>query len=180
MSAAQGGVLALDLSSCVGWAFGHVHAVAPTFGVWQLPYIGGEGARYVAFENELAEFMEVMRPSWIVLEAALSLQALASVSTIRVVRQQLTLRGIAYAEAYRASVPISEIDSYSVRLAMLGTGRFAKETVKREVVGYCRRQGWMVPDHNAGDACLVWGWHVGKIRGDRPASGPLFQERRVH
>lgn len=174
-----GGVLALDLASTVGWAFGHVNDLDPLYGVWRLPHFGGEGGRYVAFENELAAFIERHQPGHVILEAALSLQALAQVSTIAVTRQQLSLRAIAYMEAYRASITITEIDSRSVRLAILGVGSFAKDTVKREVVQYCRRQGWMVPDHNAGDACLTWLWHVGRMRGARPAAGPLFQERRM-
>ena len=169
-----GGILALDLSSCVGWAYGLTDSRAPRFGCWQLPHIGGEGAKYATFENELAAAIGVLCPGSLVLEASLSLQALAGVSTIAVARQQLTLRGVAYSEAYRASIPISEVSSDIVRLAILGTSRFAKNQVKYEVVRYCRAQGWKVPDHNSADACLVWQWQVNQLTGTRGVAGRLF------
>ena len=48
-----GPVMALDLSSTTGWCVGCAGALSPDFGCWLLPKAGGEGARYVAFENEL-------------------------------------------------------------------------------------------------------------------------------
>ena len=164
----------MDLSSYVGWAYGLTDSISPRFGCWQLPHIGGEGAKYATFENELAAAIDVLSPGSIVLEASLSLQALAGVSTIAVARQQLTLRGIAYSEASRASSPISEVSSDIVRLAVLGTSRFPKKQVKYEVIQYCRARGWKVPDHNAGDACLVWQWQMMQLSGTRNVAGRLF------
>lgn len=175
----SGGVLALDLSRSTGWCLGHVGQTVPAFGVWHLPSIGGEGARYAAFENVLAEAMDLWAPAAVVLEAAFSLQALANASNIAVARQQLTLRGFAYSEAWRASATISEIDSFTVRSEVLGRGRFAKETVKREVFQYCRGRGWKVPDHNAGDACLVWLWHTSRLAGLPVVAGPLFRVKSL-
>jgi Holliday junction resolvasome RuvABC endonuclease subunit len=172
-----GGVLALDLSSMVGWAYGGLDSPAPLFGCWRLPPVGGEGARYATFENELVKAMRERRPGRLVLEAALSLQALAASSNIQVTRQQLTLRGIAYAEAYRASVPICEIDSFTVRQAMIGVGRFPKGQAKIEVIRHCKGRGWNVPDDNSADACLTWAWHTTQLRGGRPVAGRLFAER---
>ena len=169
-----GGVLALDLSSYVGWAYGLADSNAPAFGVIRLPHIGGEGAKYATFENELAAFISIHQPGSLVLEASLSLQALAGVSTIAVARQQLTLRGIAYSEAYRASIPISEVSSDIVRRDVLGTSRFAPKQVKYEVIRYCRAQGWSVPDHNAGDACCVWQWQIMQLSGTRGVAGRVF------
>lgn len=175
MIGVAGGILALDLSSHCGWAYGPELARDPLFGTWHLPYPGGEGARYAAFENELAAAIVRLQPGSVVLEASLSFQALLGVSTMAVMRQQLTLRGFAYSEAWRASIPISEVSADIVRLALLGQSRFAKGKVKGEVIRYCRAQGWKVPDDNAADACLTWAWTVNQRRGIRPASGPLFQ-----
>lgn len=152
--------MALDLSSTTGWCVGRAGAPQPHFGCWLLPKEGGEGGRYAAFENELIAALARYHPAALVLEASLSLQALASSSTLSVARQQLTLRGIAYAEAYRAAIPISEVSADIVRLAMLGQSRFAKGKVKLAVVKYCREQGHDVPDHNAGDAVLTWLWQT--------------------
>jgi Holliday junction resolvasome RuvABC endonuclease subunit len=170
-----GGTLALDLASTVGWAYGGLRDANPAFGCWKLPPIGGEGARFAAFENTLAAAIEELQPSRMVCEAPMPLQALIGVSTLKVVSQQLGLRAIAYSEAYRASIPISEVSSDMVRYAILGAARFAKGKVKIEVVNYCRSRGWKVPDHNAGDAVLVWLWHKGQLSGS-PLAGPLFPD----
>lgn len=166
-----GGVLALDLSQTTGWAYGAIGDRDPAFGVWHLPHTGGEGARYAAFENELAAAMAVWAPSRLVLEAPLPLMAQTHARTAQ---QQYTLRGIAYAEGYRASAAVSEIDALTARAEVLGRGRFSKDTVKREVVRYCLRRGLRVPDHNAADAVVIWTWFTDRMAGRPAVSGPLF------
>lgn len=176
--ALPGGILALDLAGTVGWAYGAIGARDPAFGCWHLPYEGGEGARYAAFENELAAAIDRFVPARLILEAPLSFLALISRSNMRVMTQQYTLRGIAYAEGWRGAIPVTEVDSFTVRQEVLGQGRFGKDVVKREVVRYCRQRGWRVPDHNAGDACLTWEWLSRRLSGRGPVAGPLFREPR--
>ncbi len=166
-----GGTLTLDLASVVGWAYGHDEDRVPLFGTWKLPKIGGEGARYASFENELITTVETCQPRWIVLEKPLPPQAQTHA---RSAEQQYALRGMAYSTAYRNSIPISEIDAYTVRVEVLGAGR--PVDVKLAVVSYCRKRGWIVPDHNAGDACLIWQWHRQRMRG--PAQ-PTWREAEV-
>lgn len=173
---ATGGVLALDLASVVGWAYGLLTQKQPIFGTWHLPHIGGEGGRFAAFENELEAALERWQPAHMVLEKSFSLQAFAQSSSYRIMAQQISLRGFAYAEGWRTSTSISEIDAYTVRTEVLGQGRFAKDKVKREVVRWCMQHGMRVPDHNAGDAVLVWEWHRRRIMGVGPVAGPLFRE----
>lgn len=172
-----GGVLALDLSSSVGWAYGSATDDAPLFGVWHLPKDGGEGGRYAAFENELISFHDLAEPAYCILEAPLSFQALLGVSTMKVMQQQYGLRAFAFAESWRRSVPCSEVSSDIVRDAVLGQSRFKKGKVKAEVMAYCRERGWQVPDDNAADACMVWTWYTDRTNGTRPAAGPLFRAR---
>lgn len=164
--------MALDLAGTVGWAYGPVSAPAPVFGCWKLPKIGGEGARYAGFENVLIEAMTRMQPGRMVLEAPLPLMAQ---SQAKVAQQQYTLRGLAYAEAYRAGIAISEVSADLVRHDLLGRSRFNGEA-KKEVLHYCRQRGWVVPDHNAADACMVWAWYKGQVtRNGAPAPpGLLF------
>lgn len=171
----QGGILALDLSSKTGWAYGQINARSPEgWGTWYLPMIGGEGARYCAFENELAAMIATARPGRLVMEAPLTFQALLGVSNMKTMAQQLTLRGIGYSEAYRASIPCSEVSADMVRSVVLGQGRFPKGTVKSVVIAHCWAQGWKVDDDNAADAVLTWAWMCGKLRGSAPVAGRLF------
>jgi hypothetical protein len=175
-------VLALDLSGTVGWCFGREDARDPeVFGTWPLPTRVDEGERWAAFEDTLSEALERLDAERLVLEAPMRLAALAERSTLAIVGQQMTLRGCAFIEAWRAGLkrPI-EIPAEKVRKAMLGRTRFPKGTVKDEVVRACHARGWRVRDHNAGDACLTWGFHVQQMRGERPSPGPLFIRTDPH
>lgn len=172
----SGGVLSLDLAGTIGWAYGTLDDINPTCGCWVLPRKMIEGGRFVALENMLAGAVDTLRPSEIIVEASLSLQALARSSNIRITCQQLTLRGIAHMEAYRANIPISEVTSFDVRRDIIGVGRFKKGEAKDEVMAACRLFGWDVPDHNAADACLTWAWRTRRIRGEPPVAGRLFAQ----
>jgi Holliday junction resolvasome RuvABC endonuclease subunit len=167
-----GGILALDLSRWTGWAYGQIGDTTPKFGTIRLSDTLEE-ARYAAFQETVEAMLEAMQPSHLVLEAPLPLPAHNS---LMITAQQLTLRGIARMSAWRASVARSEIDVGTVRQDILGRRYFAKDQVKREVLRYCLRRGWRVPDHNAGDACLVWLWYARQRQGIRPAAGPLWAE----
>lgn len=162
--AEPGGVLALDLAGTAGWCYGDVDDIVPLFGIWRLPKVGGEGARYAAFENTLIDHLNEWRPSWIVLEEALP--PVAQTNTFSAY-QQYTLRGITLAEAYRASIPWSSVSAQLARLEVLGRAR--PDDKKEAVMAWCRHRGWLVHDHNAADACVVWEWHRRKLR--RGANG---------
>jgi Holliday junction resolvasome RuvABC endonuclease subunit len=167
-----GGTLALDLSSTVGFAYGRDGDRPTLFGDWVLPHIGGEGMRYAAFEDSLAAFIDQHAPASLVLEAPLPLPAQTA---FRSAAQQFALRGIAFAEGWRASASVSEIDALTVRAEVMGQRRFSKDIVKREVVAYCRKRGIRVSSHHQADAVLVWIWHRQRIAGLAPCAGPLWR-----
>jgi hypothetical protein len=172
----QGGVLSLDLSGHVGVCYAPLNLPRdepPAFATWHLPYVGGEGGRYAAFEDELGRTLDELEPSKLLLEAPLPLPAQTHMRTCQ---QQLTLRGIAYMEAWRASVAVFEVDALTVRGAVLGQARFSKGIAKREVVQWCRRRGWKVPTHDAADAALLWEYYRRQIAGVPKAAGPLWRE----
>lgn len=152
-------LLALDLSTQVGWAVGPIGG-RPLLGTWVLPQIGGEGARFASFENELADAMSVHEPTVVAVEAPLPLPAQ---NNAEVARQQMGLRAFVFSEAYRASAAMHEIDAYSVRLNVLGTGRFPKGKVKDAVMAWSKREGYDPPDHNAGDALVLWTYYARRL-----------------
>jgi len=180
----RGGVLTLDLASVVGWAYAPVTYLVPWFGRWflvpsadsGLPPVNFEGLRYAAFENALIPFLERTRPSALILESALPIQAMAEHSSQGIANQQLGLRAIALKEAYRYACPVSSIDTRTVRREVLGQAFFPPKQVKKIIVSACYRRGWRVPDHNAGDACMVWEWHRMRMMGIPPLAGPLWRE----
>ena len=73
----SGGVLAFDISpSIVGWAYGVLSEKLPICGFWNMPEVGGEGALYCAFSNEVYDAIEANSPSRLVIENPLSPQAM--------------------------------------------------------------------------------------------------------
>ena len=155
-----GGVLCLDLAGTVGWAYGHLTDHKPSFGVFHLRKDGGEGARYASFENEMIATLNACEPSWLVLEAPLPPMAqTAAISAY----QAYTLRGMAISEAWRASVPCSSIDAQAARLEVMGMAR--PPDVKKAVMAWCQKRGWLVQHHDAADACILWQWHKQRMRG---------------
>jgi hypothetical protein len=168
-----GGTVAFDLSGTVGWCYAPDWMAVPASGQWELPHWGGKGAKGAAFLNLLEPFMDRYQPTHMVLERVLPLPAMNNWS---VAYQQFGLGWMAWAEAYRASCAVTEIDALTVRSDIMGQRRFSKDTVKREVVAYCRRRGIKVTSHHAADAVLCWLWHRARLQGEAPVAGPLFRE----
>ena len=153
-----GGILALDLSTRCGWAYGARDADKPQFGTWILPTLGsGLGRVLAAFENQLLDAIAVHAPSLVIVEAPLPPSGQTATTTMEL---QLGLNGMAAASAYRHETDFKQAAASSVRLEVIGTGRFARGQAKAQVMAYCRSIGWDVPDDNAADAALLWRYSV--------------------
>ncbi len=158
-----GGILTYDVGISTGWAYGHSTDNEPTFGGLILPVMGGEGAKFAAFENEVAGHMDLFQPKHV--RCAVPLHHMAGDSRASV-QQQLGLRALVVCEAYRASAAYGEVDEYTARLEVLGTGRFKKGTVKPIVLAWCRKQGWSPGTHDQGDALVLWEYFRRRLRTD--------------
>lgn len=158
-----GGILTYDLGQHVGWAYGHSTDNRPEFGGLLLPKWGGEGGRFAAFENEVADHVSLFKPKHIRMAAPLHHMAGNSRESVQ---QQLGLRAIVLSEAYRGSASAGEIDEYQARLEVLGTGRFAKGEAKAAVVRWCKTQDWHPGTHDQGDALVIWEYFRRRLKTD--------------
>ena len=148
-----GGLLCFDLSGTVGFAYGHVGDLMPTFGSWHLSDSSLLGARYTSFENELIAAIERFRPRVIIMEAPLPSSAQG---TTNVARQQFGLAAYVEGEAFRARIQVREVPASTVRKEVLGKGRFASGTAKAAVMAFCKGKGWNVSDDHQADALILW------------------------
>jgi hypothetical protein len=170
------GTLALDLGyRTVGWACGLLVNRNPAFGSWSLPTVGGEGAKFAAFENELSAAMEIFQPSDVIAEAMLPLMAIIGRTDAATYRMQAGLRAFAASEAWRGSAAFLEIDAFTARNEVIGRGHFPKGHAKTEVIRFCRDRGWPVADDHQADACITWRWLQMRRGGIRPLPGPLWR-----
>jgi hypothetical protein len=148
-----GGILALDLSSVTGWAYGPVGADRPLCGRWLLPgSIRERGIMFAALDNELDDAITLHQPVVVVSEAPLAPGR--TVSTIEVWRQQLGLAGAVEQCCYRRSIRWREQAASTIRAAVLGTARVGG--TKQPMLDYCASRGWKVADDNVADACVTW------------------------
>lgn len=147
---APGGILALDISTKTGWAYGHpsTRLTKPAAqGLWDLggmiPSIAKPGA---ALADSLADAFEVMQPSLLIIEAPLAKQQ----STARLL---LGLAYVAELVAYRWSVRCREEMPQTVRKQIMGRGNGWK---KPDIVSWVQARGIQTTDHNVADACILW------------------------
>lgn len=172
-SNAIGGVLALDLSSTVGVAYGLLEWDTPQTWSWQLRApLELEPARLARFNNSLSKAMDALRPSKLVLEKHLPATAISNDATIN---QQRGLRGIAVMNCHYTPCPYVECDVHTIRREVMGIRRLSKDKVKEEVVRWCKRHGIQVGTHHAADAALVWVWNKQRMCGIAPCAGPLWE-----
>jgi hypothetical protein len=158
------GILALDLSSVTGFAWGHHDAEIPVFGTWHLPVHLGRGATFAALENEIDDMLgghtiPGVLAAEVVMEAPLD-RAMQAVGEGRrneaAAYQQFALAACTEATCYRHTVPCSAIHCNVARKNVIGSGMIPKGQAKAVVLRYCAMRGWAVPDHNAADACVLW------------------------
>ncbi len=152
------GLLALDLSSKTGWAFGHIEDDRPRSGVWVLPGPSDLGRTFAAFENQLLDAIDVHRPDVVVIEAAISGGGEDGGTTQSVTEQQIGLLAMARATCYRHDVRLATKATSSMRKEIIGTGRFPKGQAKKMVMLWLRKSGFVFADHNAADAIVAWLW----------------------
>jgi Holliday junction resolvasome RuvABC endonuclease subunit len=147
-------VLALDLSSTVGWCAGPKPGRdgSVRFGSWRLGKTLAE--RFVGYENELLKAIIAHQPTLVLMEAPLPANRQAST---HVARQQFGLAAVTEAVCYRQGVECREQRADDVRKAMLGRARFgASEETKRQVIRWCLARGWNVRDDHAADAAVLY------------------------
>jgi hypothetical protein len=153
----RGGVLALDLSSTVGWAYADLSEPVPETGHWVLPALGGWVAKCSALEKDLGDFLAAWEPCHLVLEAPLPPLAQTNITSAR---QQYGLDTIARLSAYWTSVPVTACDAQTVRVGVMGPRpRLSTNGTKLEVIKYCRGRGIRVNGDHEADAALLWLWH---------------------
>ena len=167
-----GGLLTLDLSSMVGWCYGPVTNKLPlATDTWELPRFGGRGAKGCAFQNELVTFLRQTRPAQVVMESALPLPAM---NNREAAFQAFGLAYLVYAEAYRESVPVSEIDVWTARREVFGVAlrSMNPKYLKREILKLVRDRNIPAKDHHAADAAALWLWNRQRVT---HRAGPLWE-----
>lgn len=167
MSAALGGILALDLSSNLGWAYAPRSAERPRSGVWELPRAAVDMmATFAAAENRINDAITVHAPSLVVIEAPLPIQAQTDTFTAELM---LGLDAIVRLAVWRHEIDCQRVKVGDVRKHATGTVRHGRD-VKAAIVAAVQARGWPITDHNAADAALLWLYARDRIGAGRRAA----------
>lgn len=184
-----GGTLTLDLGSrYIGWCLGYVDSRAlRTWGTWQAPKYGGQGAMFAAAQHEIRASIEAAQPRNVVYEKPLSLMAmlprrgkdgsLKMHTNMATMEMQLGLQAVVKIACHDFELlPPSSVSADMVREELLGQSRFEKGLVKAAVIRYCWDRGWKVNTSHEADAVLICEWFFRRIRKNAPAAGPLWRD----
>jgi Holliday junction resolvasome RuvABC endonuclease subunit len=146
------GVLALDLATKFGWAFGS-GGEHPRSGSVALPIYRPRDARFAAYSDWLADAITTFEPSRIVYEAPqVTNGGTLNATTMETARFLFGVCAITDLVAWRRDVPCFDVHLSSVRKHFCNSGH-AK---KREVIRVCHLRGWSPADDNEADALAIW------------------------
>ncbi len=163
----SGGILALDLGTCTGFACAPPGG-EPVYGHVWLPSDRGDGAYFNRFRGWLLDRVTVLAPRLIVYEAPLITATATSVSTV------MRLFGLAAHTieiAYAREVRCEPANNSTVKKFVTDNGRAKKP----EVMAAIRARGWHPENDNVGDALAVMLWAESKWAPKvTRAAGPLF------
>jgi len=164
-------VLALDLSTRVGWAAWAPGESCPAWGVQSLPRTGSDVGRYLdAYRVWLAEMINQLSPGRVVMEAPI----LPSTTNLATTRKLYGLAGVTELVARDHEVAAMEVNNAQVRRHFAGVGRGKREAMKRAVVNACRERGWQPDTDDEADALAVLDYAAHRLRLDPPwGAGPL-------
>jgi hypothetical protein len=171
-----GKVLALDLATTTGWAFGRP-GTKPKFGTVRFAKPGAARAKvYSAFREWL--FLRIGQPDLIVFESAASpmvMQGRTNIDTIKL------LIGLTehLEEWCHERVELREASVQQIRPHFIGENMKSK-LAKAATIERCHELGWMVTNDNEADACALWSYQVCCLRPDIAIRmTPLFATHHI-
>jgi hypothetical protein len=158
-------VLALDLSTRLGWCVDGADVLPPRTGTYRLPSaVGGNiGKPLLLYSEWLAAMLSgADKPALVAFEAP-AMGGRGIVMNAETAALLVSLAGVTemIAEAYGVACESAHVQT--VRKHFVGSGR--PPNAKKAVMDRCRLLGWAVADDNAADAAAVWAY--AKARRDK-------------
>lgn len=148
-------ILALDIASTSGWAFGSA-GDAPRFGTYRAPSSGDDLGRFgYAYLQWLTGKLRELQPKEIVFEANI----LPRETNITTLKKLYGLAFVTEIAALSEGIPCSEITAGEWRRAFLGQHyprKATRDELKRAVVTACRQMGWEPNSTDDADAIGIW------------------------
>lgn len=182
----DGDILALDVATQTGWAFGNIRTNRPSSGSVRFGGKNAElGARLSDCRAWLADFIAVNpKTRLLVFEAPVAQSFFGKHTSMQATRLLIGLVSIVeeYATTHNRNDPTKSIDVREARVSdvrahFLGSNRLKRDEAKRATQQKCRLLGWNPIDDNAADALALWSYQLAILFPENALrSTPLFQK----
>ncbi len=147
-----GGILALDLATRTGWAYG-VPGGRPVGGVWELPPAASLGRKLASFENVLWDALALHKPRLVQFAASFT-------QGKKIGGAELLLGLCAHVESgcYRHDAEVRKEAESTIRVHVFGKhgSQGGREVLKARAMAWCAEQGYRVASDDHADALIVW------------------------
>ena len=156
-----GGILALDLATRTGWAYG-LPGTKPIGGVWELPPAASLGRKLASFENQLWDALALHQPRLLMLAASFTQgKAIAGAELL------LGLSAHVESSCYRHDAEVRKQAESTIRKHVLGHGASlgGREACKARAMAWCAEQGYRVMSDDHADALVVWHYASATVGG---------------
>ena len=173
-------ILALDIATKLGWAFGSVGSV-PTSGSVRFNRYSESSRNAVFFNCDewlSKEIFSIMRPDMLVIEAMLPPGAKFGYTNTETRDRLAGLHGVVRDVAYRHGIyDIHDHSVSDIRQHFIGDRKMKREPAKRRTLHICRALGWPVDDTDAADATALWSYACSLIDPQQALKlSPLFNK----
>lgn len=147
-------VLALDISTSVGWALFAGEKRVPRLGTWRAPpaQVGDYAKRCVAFETWLNDFTCLDKPDVLAFESPIFVKWSSDLATNEhTIRTLIGLATVAEMVAWRLKVRALEVHSQTAKKRLTGNGRAKGD----DMIVAAVKLGFVVANDHEADAIAV-------------------------
>jgi Holliday junction resolvasome RuvABC endonuclease subunit len=147
-------VLALDISTNVGWAIFNSRLSKPRLDTWRAPMamVGHYGRRLSMFEEWLRGKVSLLQPELVAFESPIFVKWSSDLATNEhTIRLLGAMAGIAELVCWRASVRCIEVHSQTAKKCLAGNSRAKKD----QMIAAAVKAGFDVANDHEADACAV-------------------------
>ena len=192
-----GGLLALDVATATGWAYGLPDA-RPQWGTFDASKRSAENGEILArFEGWIEGRLDEWQPAWVAFESPYvprvaptkvrvkgaviaTLPAPGVPLNAKVARRLYQLCGLVELACHRHAIEVREATASSITQAFTGfAGWRGRDNKKKATVRMCEHYGWQVNDDDQADALALWVYMESVFYpGSQRSAGPLFAQAR--
>jgi Holliday junction resolvasome RuvABC endonuclease subunit len=147
-------LLALDISTNVGWALFASRRAKPRLDTWHAPpaMAGHHGRRLAMFEEWLRDKVVMLKPELVAFESPIFVKWSSDLATTEhTIRLLSAMAGMAEFVCHRAAVRCLEVHSQTAKRALAGNGRAKKD----QMIAAAVKAGFDVANDHEADACAV-------------------------